>query len=63
MVKKKVTLSIESKVYDDFKDYCEKNAVMLSKKVELTMKEIMKNKKGSLFVFADRRKGGGFQSG
>jgi len=41
-----VTLSIESKTYDDFKKYCEERAIMLSKKLELVMKEIMKEKKG-----------------
>jgi|GEM_PF-2526739 len=50
MSKKKVTLSIESKVYDDFQKYCEDNAIMLSKKVEIVMKELLKNKK-SLSLF------------
>ncbi len=36
---KKVTLSIESSIYDQFKEYCEENAIMLSKKVELWMKK------------------------
>jgi len=46
MVKKgnsKVTLSLNSKVYEDFKKYCEENAIMLSKKIELMMKDIMKD--------------------
>lgn len=38
---RKVTLSIESEVYEDFQKYCEDNAIMLSKKVELIMKDIM----------------------
>ncbi len=42
MVKKKVTLNIESKVYDSFKDYCEKNAIVLSKKIEIVMLELLK---------------------
>jgi hypothetical protein len=47
-MQKKVTLSIDDKVYDDFQKYCEDNAIMLSKKVELVMKLIMegKNKNG-----------------
>ncbi|MFH1802324.1 MAG: LamG domain-containing protein [archaeon] len=49
MGKKKVTLSVESKVYVDFKKYCDDRAIMLSKKVELIMKDIMKDKKGRLF--------------
>jgi len=40
-MKKKVTLSIESEVYKKFQKYCEENAIMLSKKVELIMKGIM----------------------
>jgi len=37
--KKKVTLSIDSTIYDTFRDHCDKNAIMLSKKVEIWMKE------------------------
>jgi len=44
MPKKKVTLSIDSKIYDSYRDYCEENAIMLSKKVEIFMKkELEKN--------------------
>ena len=39
MSKKKVTLSIESKTYDNYKEHCEKNAIMLSKKVELFIRK------------------------
>ena len=35
MTKKKVTLSIDSKTYEVFKAYCEKNAIVLSKKIEI----------------------------
>jgi hypothetical protein len=49
MVKKKVTLSIESEVYETFQKYCKENAILLSRKVELfmekAMSEIGKNKK------------------
>ena len=41
MAKKKVTLSIDPKVYSMFQKYCEENAIMLSKKVEIAMKDIM----------------------
>jgi hypothetical protein len=44
MTKRKVTLSIESKVYSDFQKYCEDNAIMLSKIMELDMKRIMEEK-------------------
>lgn len=49
-MKKKVTLSIDSKIYSDFQKFCEENAIMLSKKVELTMKEILKGKKKLIFM-------------
>lgn len=37
--KKKVTLSIDSSIYDRYKKHCEENAIMLSKKIELFMKK------------------------
>ena len=37
--KQKVTLSIDSKTYENFQKYCETHAIMLSKKVELFMKK------------------------
>jgi hypothetical protein len=42
MGKKKVTLSVESRIYDDFRKYCENNAIMLSKRLEMEMQKIMK---------------------
>jgi len=42
MKKKKVTLSVDSKVYSDFQKYCEENAIMLSKKIEIFIKEFLK---------------------
>ncbi|MBT7706051.1 hypothetical protein HN747_01250 [archaeon] len=42
---KKVTLSIESDVYDKFQKYCEKNAIMLSKKVEIFMNDFLEEVK------------------
>lgn len=50
MGKRKVTLSLDSKVYEDFKKYCDTNAIMLSKSIELFIKNIMKKKK-SFFLF------------
>jgi len=44
-MKKKVTLSLDDKVYDSFKKYCEENAIMLSKKIELWIKEFLKENK------------------
>ena len=51
MVKKKVTLSIESKTYEEFQRYCEENAIMLSRKIEIWIEDFLKenkkiNKKG-----------------
>lgn len=42
----KVTLSINSKVYADFQKYCDEHAVMLSSRLEIEMKNIMRKKKG-----------------
>lgn len=39
LVNKKVTLSIDSSTYEAFQKYCEDNAIMLSKKIELWMKQ------------------------
>jgi hypothetical protein len=42
--KQKVTLSIDIETYSAFRQYCNENAIMLSKKVELWMKkEVEKN--------------------
>ena len=41
----KATLSIDSQAYSDFKKYCEANAIMLSKKIELIMINIMGEEK------------------
>lgn len=41
MAKKKVTLSIDSKVYSDFQKYCDEHALMLSRLIEINMKKIM----------------------
>jgi len=43
-MQKKVTLSFDKKVYDNFKKFCRDNAIMLSKKLELEMERIMKEK-------------------
>mgnify|MGYP001570321103 CR=1 FL=1 len=45
-MQKKVTLSIDDKVYSNFQKYCEENAVMLSKKIELLMKDIIEKSRG-----------------
>ncbi|MEK6886110.1 MAG: hypothetical protein AABX17_04040 [Nanoarchaeota archaeon] len=45
-MQKKVTLSVDDKIYADFQKYCEKNAIMLSKKIEIFMKDISSGKGG-----------------
>ena len=40
-MKRKVTLSLDDQVYKKFQKYCEENAIMLSKKVEIIMGKIM----------------------
>lgn len=44
-MQKKVTLSIDEKIYEKFQKFCEDNAIMLSKKLELDMLDIMKKSK------------------
>ncbi len=51
MPKKKVTISVDDKVYSNFQKYCEENAIMLSKKLELIMKAITKGKAKNLMIF------------
>ncbi len=53
MAKKKVTLSLDSNIYSDFREYCDENAIMLSKKIEIFINEFLnemnrksKNKNG-----------------
>lgn len=41
MIKKKVTLSVDSKTYSDFQKYCEENAIMLSKRIEIFINEFL----------------------
>jgi len=46
-MQKKITLSIDSKVYDEFQKFCEENDIIISKRVERLMnKEIDENRRG-----------------
>jgi len=38
---KKITLSIDFKIYDSFRQYCEDNAILISKIIEIWTKEEM----------------------
>ena len=44
-MKKKVTLSIESKTYEEFQKLCNENAIMLSRKIELWIEGFLKEEK------------------
>jgi len=44
MTNKRVTLSVNSKTYDEFKKYCERG-IILSKQFEIFMKDELKKKK------------------
>ena len=39
MTNKKVTLSIDEDIYSEFQEFCEKNDVMLSKRIERLIKQ------------------------
>lgn len=46
-MQKRVTLSIDDSVYDDFQKFCEENDIILSKRIERLMKQVLEeNKKG-----------------
>ena len=45
MPKKRINLSIDKEVYENFQKYCEERCMVASKKVELDMKEELKKKK------------------
>ena len=44
-MQKKVTLSLNDKVYDSFQKFCEDNDIMLSRRVERLMQEHLINLK------------------
>ena len=43
---KKVTLSLDVETYDSFQKYCEENAIRISKKIEIWIRDFLKEKKG-----------------
>ena len=45
MVQKNVTLSLDEETYEDYKDFCKKNAIALSRSIEVFMKEKMRKEK------------------
>jgi len=45
MNQKNVTLSIDEEIYIKYQEYCKKNAIALSRSIEIFMKEKMENNK------------------
>ena len=45
MGRKTVALSLDEEVYDSYKQYCEDNSIILSRKVETFMKDELKKGK------------------
>jgi len=43
--KDKVTLSLNSKVYREFREYCDANAIMMSRKIEIWIENFLKESK------------------
>lgn len=44
MANKRVTLSVDSKIYDEFKKYCEEKGIIISKQFEIFMKDELKRR-------------------
>ena len=45
MVRKTVALSLDEEIYDNYKEYCEKNAIILSRKVDSFMESELREEK------------------
>ncbi len=43
MAKKKISMTIDDDVFENFKNYCRKNGMKISTKVESMMRETLKN--------------------
>lgn len=44
-MQKRVTLSLDSKIFHDFQEFCRRNDVIVSKRVERLIKEQLEGKK------------------
>ena len=42
MAQKNVTLSLDENIYDNYKDFCKKNAIALSRSIEVFMQDKIK---------------------
>ena len=45
-MQKRITLSLNDKVYAEFQRFCEDNDIIISKRVERLMNEELKNREG-----------------
>jgi len=45
MVQKNVTLSLDEDTYEEYREFCKKNAVALSRSIEVFMEEKIKREK------------------
>ena len=45
MTNKRVTLSVDAKIYEEYKKYCEEKGIILSKQFELFMKKQLNDKR------------------
>ena len=43
MAKQKISMTIEEEIYNQFKNYCQNNGMKISTKVEILMKETIKD--------------------
>ena len=43
-MQKRITLSVDSKVYEEFKKFCEENDIIISKRVERLMNKELEEK-------------------
>jgi len=44
-MQKRVTLSLDDKVYKNFQEFCEDNDIIVSKRIERLMSEMLEKKK------------------
>ncbi|MBC8500223.1 MAG: hypothetical protein H8D38_00470 [DPANN group archaeon] len=45
MAQKNVTLSLDENIYDNYKEFCKKNAIALSRSIEVFMESKSKKRK------------------
>lgn len=50
MAKKKITITIDKDIFEQFKSYCKNNGMKISTKVELLMKDSVKDTSLKKFI-------------